>query len=112
MIGTLSRSYYIVLNICRLGMDRLEPEFGSHKYIFAMQNRAVASPFCIVGLKEPEHDKTNKMTCALSEDSDQPGHAPSLIRVLAVRSMVAKELMFLHAYREYFDQTGRMPRLI
>ena len=25
--------------------------------------------------------------CALSEDSDQPGHPPSLIRVFAVRSM-------------------------
>ena len=23
---------------------------------------------------EPAHDKTNKMTCAPSEDSDQPGH--------------------------------------
>ena len=30
---------------------------------------------------------TNKMICAPSEDSDQPGHLPSLIRVFAVRSM-------------------------
>ena len=29
------------------------------------------------------HDKTNKMACALSKDSDQPGHAPRLIRVFA-----------------------------
>ena len=28
---------------------------------------------------EPPHDKTNKMACAPSEDSDQPGHPPSLI---------------------------------
>ena len=28
---------------------------------------------------EPAHDKTNKMTSALSRDSDQPGHPPSLI---------------------------------
>ena len=28
-------------------------------------------------------DKTNKMACAPSEDSDQPGHPPSLIRVFA-----------------------------
>ena len=28
---------------------------------------------------EPSHDKTNKMTCAPSEDSDQPGYPPSLI---------------------------------
>ena len=34
---------------------------------------------------EPPHDKTNKMACVPSEDSDQPGHPPSLIRVLAVR---------------------------
>ena len=35
-------------------------------------------------LYEPRHDKTNKMTTP-SEDSDQPGHPPSLIRVFAVR---------------------------
>ena len=34
---------------------------------------------------EPQHDKTNKMSCASSKDSDQPGHQPSLIRVFAVR---------------------------
>ena len=33
---------------------------------------------------EPRHDKTNKMICVPSEDSDQPGHPPSLIRVCAV----------------------------
>ena len=33
---------------------------------------------------EPPHDKTNKMTFAPSQDSDQPGHPPSLIRVFAV----------------------------
>ena len=33
---------------------------------------------------EPCHDKTNKMTCAPSKDSDQPGHLPSLIRVFTV----------------------------
>ena len=34
---------------------------------------------------EPPRDRANKMACALSEDSDQPGHPPSLIRVFAVR---------------------------
>ena len=34
---------------------------------------------------EPPHDKTNKMACGPREDSDQPGHLPSLIRVFAVR---------------------------
>ena len=33
---------------------------------------------------EPANDKTYKMACAPSEDSDQPGHPPSLIWVFAV----------------------------
>ena len=33
---------------------------------------------------KPPYDKTNKMACMPSEDSNQPGHQPSLIRVLAV----------------------------
>ena len=32
---------------------------------------------------EPQHDKTNKLTCAPSENSDQPGHPPSLMKVFA-----------------------------
>ena len=48
-----------------------------------MQNNSL---FKIV-IIEPPHDKSNKMACALSEDSDQPGHPPSLNRVFAVRSM-------------------------
>ena len=40
--------------------------------------------------------------------TDQHGHPPSLIRVLAVRSVGS----FLHADKEDSDQTGQMPRLI
>ena len=47
-------------------------------------------------LFEPAHDKTNKMACAPSEDSDQPGHPPSLI---------AKDPSFLHAECEDSNQT-------
>ena len=36
---------------------------------------------------EPPHDKTNKMTFVPSENSDQPGHPPSLIKVFAVRAV-------------------------
>ena len=36
---------------------------------------------------EPHRDKTNKIACAPIEDSDQPGHPPSLISVFAVRLM-------------------------
>ena len=34
-------------------------------------------------------DKTNKVVCAPSEDSDQSGHPPWLIRVFAVRTKKA-----------------------
>ena len=41
---------------------------------------------------EPLHDKNNKMICAPIEDSDQPGHLPSLIRVFAVCMKKAQAL--------------------
>ena len=41
--------------------------------------------FCIEEYYEPPHDKTNKMTCAPNEDSDQPGHQPRLIWIFAGR---------------------------
>ena len=37
-------------------------------------------------MNEPRRDKTNEMACAPSEDSDQPGHPPILIRVFALRT--------------------------
>ena len=36
---------------------------------------------------EPPHYKPNKMIFVPSEDSDQPGHPPSLLRVFAMRSV-------------------------
>ena len=57
---------------------------------------------------EPPHDKTNKMAFAPSEDSDQPVHLLSLIRVFAVRSMGSWE----PNDSEDSDQTERMHRLI
>ena len=36
---------------------------------------------------ELPHDNTNKMTCEPNEDSQQPGHPPSIIRVFVVRSV-------------------------
>ena len=40
---------------------------------------------CIPLTYKPRHDKTQQNKYAPSEDSDQPGHPPSLIRVFAVR---------------------------
>ena len=60
---------------------------------------------------EPPHDKTNKMAFVPSEDSDQPGHPPSLIRVFAVPSMgMRAQCFFMRTAKT--DQTGRMHRLI
>ena len=39
----------------------------------------------IFKINEPAHDKTYNKTCATSEDSDQPAHPRSLIRVFAGR---------------------------
>ena len=54
---------------------------------------------------EPWHDKTNNLSdCAPSEDSDQPGHPPSLIRVFAVHMMKAWTLSYqLRAQRRLWS---------
>ena len=54
----------ITKSICRIG-----PVVGIG---LPVGSTLVASP-----TYEPQHYKTNKMTCAPSEDSDQPGHPPS-----------------------------------
>ena len=58
-----------------------------------------------VGLYEPPHNKTNKMTFAHSEDSDQPGHLPSLISLRCPHEETLDPQLPT-------DQTGWMPRLI
>ena len=63
-------------------------------------------------INEPAYDKTYKMACASSEDSDQPGHPSSLITVFATRMKKAWVLSYLFRANEDSDQTGRMPRLI
>ena len=50
-------------------------------------SEATSEDMDVLSEYEPPHDKTNKMAFAPSEDSDQPGHPPSLFRVFAVLSM-------------------------
>ena len=53
---------------------------------------------------EPPHDITNKLACAPSEDSDQPRHPPSLIRVFPVRTKKAWVLSYpLSAQRKLWS---------
>ena len=56
--------------------------------------------------------QNQQMNCAPSEDSDQPGHPPSLIRVFTVGMKKAWVLSYPMRGSEDSDQTGRMPRLI
>ena len=55
---------------------------------------------------EPQHDKTNKMTCAI-ENSDQPGRPPSLIRLRCPHEeTLGPQLPTERTVKT--DQTGRM----
>ena len=69
--------------------DKNIPFYGCQRFFFHgllvsfWDKNAVSN--CPSLLHEPPHDKTNRMACVPSEDSDQPGHPPSLIRVFAVR---------------------------
>ena len=79
--------FYIIWTICIwLRMDstidlRIEAHFWNHSWVTRYRN-------------ELPHDKTNKMACASSEDSDQPGEPHSLIRVFAVRMKKAWVLSY------------------
>ena len=90
--------------------------------------RSLISSICLMSVSrmsfEPPHDKTNKMTCAPSEDSDQPGHKTNKMTCAPnedsdqpgqssqCAQWVAEDPMLLHADSEDSDQTGQMPRLI
>ena len=58
---------------------------------------------------EPPHDKTTRMACAPSEDSDQPGHPSSLIRVFAVRMKKAWVLSYPLSAQRRLVRLGRCP---
>ena len=80
-IGNVNSADHTYLEI-RKGIGNVncaDQEQQQHKYV---ANHSEAYKTCT---DEPPHNKTNKVICAPSEDSDQPGHPPSLIRVFAVR---------------------------
>ena len=74
-------------------------------------NLKIPSAFCCKTV-EPLHDKTNKLTCAPSEDSDQPGHPHSLISVFSDLMKKLWALSYTMSVNEDSDPTGRMSRLI
>ena len=64
------------------------------KYYCSSVSPIIIYSVCIILIFEPPHDKTNKMACAPSKDSNQPGHPPSLIRILTVRMKKAWVLSY------------------
>ena len=62
-------------------------------------------------LFEPAYVRTINMTCAPSEDSDQPGHRPSLIRIFTVCMKNLGSLATHWVHSKDSDRTG-MFRLI
>ena len=81
-IGSTMPKYYKIRCLWKLVLCQPIPvslNTRMWKIIWLGRNCFMFYPF------ELPHDKTNKMTCEPSEDSDQPGHPPSLIRVFAVR---------------------------
>ena len=59
------------------------------------------------------HDKTNKMTCEPSKDTDQSGHPPSLItHEDSLHEDSLDRWLLIRVPNEVSDQTGQVPRLI
>ena len=76
-------------------------------YAFCTAFHAYESWTVAAVLNEPPHDKTNKVACAPSEDSDQPWHPPSLIRVFAVR--MKKDLVLIEHTAKTLIRLGGCP---
>ena len=88
------------------------PEDTFLRDVAYMMNRIYSQSLIDILTIEPPHDKTNKMTCASSEDSDQPGHLPSLISLRCPHEESLGDLATHWAHSKDSDQTGQMPRLI
>ena len=71
------------------------------QYVFSWRNKKT----------EPAHDKTYKKNCATSEDSDQPMHLHSLIRVFADRMYFLQPLDYPRGINENSCHTGWIYRL-
>ena len=63
-------------------------------------------------IKEPRHDKTNKMAVHPAKTQISLGIRPVWSESLLSAQWVAMDPSFLHVDNEDSDQTGRMPRLI
>ena len=102
------KKYFVTLRQCIvhfLEKTRLQqkPPLQNNRYrdiqinnFLYLNKKLLAQAFLVSthNMVGPPHDNTNKMACAPSEDSDQPGHPPSLIRVFAVHMKKARVLSY------------------
>ena len=79
--------------LCNIRMPRLFPYVNTH-------------------IIESRHDKNQQSDCAPSEDSDQPGHQPSLTRVFAVRMKKPGVLSYPLSAQQKLESDWAEPRLI
>ena len=95
----MSRTYLVILHVGLLWLynrrgNLLQIFIKSYKRIKLSQYFLLL--VSILSLKfelsEPQHDKTNKVACATSED--EPGHPPCQIRVFAVHMKKAWVLSY------------------
>ena len=122
--GLVLLPWKFTLSLCRfgryLGLEKFS--YNANEWIPTQKNLSDIVEYALIMLwrekeeqitNEPRHDKTDKMSVRPpSEDSDQPGHPPSLIRVFAVRMKNAWSLATHWVHCEDSGQTGWMPRLI
>ena len=57
---------------------------------------------------EPQREKTYFRTSAPREDSDQPAHSPSPIKIFSSRILITKSSKFLRVDSEYSYQTAQI----
>ena len=69
----------------------------------------VGSTLVVGPTYEPQHYKTNKMTCAPGEDSDQPGHPPSLISLRSAQTGYLRTQYFFMRTAETLIRLGGCP---
>ena len=82
------------------------------KYTASKKEPALLLHIYIASKKERKKEKqTNKMACAPSEDSDQPGHPPDQSFRFPHEESLSPYLPIERTVEDS-DQTGRMPRLI
>ena len=90
---------------CKLFVDAMPRNAQIRVHYMPLDNK--------VGMFEPvffelPNDKTNKMTCVPSKESDSQGIRPDWSESSLCAHWVAQDPSFLHADSEDSDQTGRM----